>query len=159
MQQGRVKCPSVARKGKFLTNVDSKCLSMSPHLVVCRVTTLTTCLPVFHYLRILMTSDSCFLLHHYFVEGALLITYSIFLTASFIFSFSFRYFLIRFLYVTFNSVFLMLFLIFSYSLQQHFIFLIFYLFYVSSLYFVLFLISCYKNLFHSFQLVPVIPWY
>jgi len=108
---------------------------------------LRICIPVFNYLWILMTSDSCFLLHHYFVQCSLLITCSIFFTTSFIFLFSVRYFLIRFLYITFNSVFIMPILIFSYYLQQHLVFLIFHLFYVSSLYFVLFLISCYKNFF------------
>ena len=39
-------------------------------------------LPVFHYLTILMISDSCFLHHHYFVESELLTIWSIFLTAS-----------------------------------------------------------------------------
>jgi hypothetical protein len=61
-----------------------KCLLWSPLLAVFRVTTLTTylssCLTI---LRFSWPLDSCLLPHHCFVEGAPLITCSMFVTSSF----------------------------------------------------------------------------
>lgn len=125
-----------------------KCLLLSPLLAVFRVTTLTT------YLSscLSLSSDSHDL--WFLLSSFSLLCWRCALNDMFhfcycflFFFFSVRYFLLRFLYVTFNFVFVMPVLIFSSSLQQNLIFLIFYLFHVYSLYVVMFLISSYKTAF------------